>query len=200
MKRGKWYAYFIPNDNKKGITESWDECNTIISGVPDARFKKFDNHKEAQEWIDQGADYGYKSPREPGVYFDSGTGRGRGVEISVTDEKGESVLAKVLPKKELNRFGAHWMFRGATNNYGELYACFLAIRAAMASDIKRIFGDSTLVLEYWSKGIIKNADVNGETVALAKETAKLRKEFEKTGGTLEYIDGAQNPADLGFHR
>ena len=36
---------------------------------------------------------------EPGIYFDAGTGRGAGVEISVTDEQGKNLLHKALAQK-----------------------------------------------------------------------------------------------------
>ena len=66
--------------------------------------------------------------------------------------------------------------------------------------IKKIFGDSKLVIEYWSQWRMKRKELPEETVALAAEVAKARKKFEESGGTVERISGDHNPADLGFHR
>ena len=63
---------------------------------------------------------------------------------------------------------------------------------------KNIFGDSKLVVDYWSKGLIKK-DMNEKTKKLAREVALLRQEFESNGGKITLISGDDNPADLGFH-
>ncbi|MBI3335103.1 MAG: viroplasmin family protein [Candidatus Portnoybacteria bacterium] len=200
MKTKKYYAYIIPGTSEKGIMENWQECEKIVSGKSEARYKGFPTREEARAWLDTGGDYGFKKQMEPGIYFDAGTGRGKGVEINVTDEQGESLLFKVMPKKRINRFGAHWIFGEATNNYGELLACKYALQIALKEDIKKIFGDSELVVNYWSKGFIKKKEVLAKTVGLARSAAKLRREFEEKGGEIIHISGDQNPADLGFHR
>ncbi|MCX6720137.1 MAG: ribonuclease HI, partial [Candidatus Staskawiczbacteria bacterium] len=66
-------------------------------------------------------------------------------------------------------------------------------------EAKKVFGDSKLVVEYWSKGHIKY-EVGEETVNLAQEVKILRREFEKNGGKIFLISGGSNPADLGFHK
>jgi ribonuclease HI len=86
-----------------------------------------------------------------------------------------------------------------TNNYGELFACKKALELALKNGELRIFGDSKLVVEYWSKGHVKY-EVGEETVNLANEVKKLRKEFEVLGGRIILISGGNNPADLGFHK
>ena len=137
----------------------------------------------------------------PGIYFDAGTGRGEGVEISVTDEKGKNLLHKAIAAKDLNKFGKHLLGNAeATNNYGELLALSYALEIARKTRNKKIFGDSKLVVEFWSQWRIKRKDLPEETVALADEVSRAREAFEKTGGTVERISGDFNPADLGFHR
>jgi hypothetical protein len=64
---------------------------------------------------------------------------------------------------------------------------------------KNIFGDSKLVIDYWSKGFIKK-EVGEETVELARKVADIRRKFESSGGKISLISGDDNPADLGFHR
>jgi len=198
MAKKKYYAYSI--DDKKGITESWPECQKIVSGKQAARYKSFETRLEAEKWLQAGADYNLKHmAEEQGIYFDSGTGAGKGVEISVTDENGNSLLDEALKKGEINKRGNHWINSDSTNNFGELLACKYALRIAIKKDIKKVFGDSKLIIDYWSKGYIKK-DKNEETIALAEEVKKLRYEFEKQGGKIAHISGGSNPADLGFHK
>lgn len=198
---GKYiYAYLVPGKELRGVADTWEECERYVKGEPDARFRKFRMREEAEQWLDGGADYASKPSAEPGIYFDSGTGRGQGVEISVTDENGNDLLSKILPERQINRFGKHWVFKDASNNYGELLACSLALKIALQEGVKKVFGDSKLVIEYWSLGKIKKNEVDEATVALAWEVKKLRKEFEAIGGILSRVPGDANPADLGFHR
>lgn len=194
------YAYLVPGKGLRGIADTWAECEGYVKGQPDARFRKFRAREQAEAWLAGGADYADKPPAEPGIYFDAGTGRGKGVEISVTDENGADLLWKVLPKEKINRFGKHWIFGDVTNNRGELLACFYALQIALIEGVKKVFGDSRLVVDHWSKGAIRKNEVDADTVALAHDTAKLRREFEKNGGTIHRVPGDANPADLGFHR
>src|ERR1700685_1506806 len=93
-KKKKYYAYFVPAGNKSGVTSDWKKCESMVSGKTGARFKAFDAKADAERWIAHGAIYETKQqPKlERGVYFDAGTGRGAGVEVSVTDEKGKNLL------------------------------------------------------------------------------------------------------------
>lgn len=201
MKPKKYYAYFIPDTNTKGIVDNWNECDAIVSGMPNTKLKGFKTYEEAERWLTAGADYNIKHiASEKGIYFDAGTGSGRGVEISVTDEKGNGLLDKVLPSEHINHRGKHWLFDNVTNNYGELLACNYALRIANKLGTKKIFGDSKLIIDFWSKGFIKREGNDPKTIELALEVAKLRQEFEKSGGSIEYISGGENPADLGFHK
>src|SRR3989338_7927941 len=157
MKNKKFYAYFVPRAKKQGVTASWTECEKFVKGVQGARFKGFESKLEAEAWLNAGAIYETKAKHEKrvrmelekGIYFDAGTGRGRGVEISVTDERGKNLLHKVLPKAGLNRFFKHEVGREATNNYGELLACKYAIEIAMEEGLKKVFGDSSLIVDFW---------------------------------------------------
>ncbi|MDO8676655.1 MAG: ribonuclease H family protein [Candidatus Azambacteria bacterium] len=199
MEKHKYYVYFIPRTKKKGITDNWKECEKIIHGEINSRFKGFKTLKEAEEWLKAGAVYGFKKKLEPGIYFDSGTGRGIGVEISVTDEIGNNLLSDKKFKKHLDKVG-HFILQDVTNNYGELLACYHALKIAGKEEIKRVFGDSKLVINYWSKGYMNKNKLPLKTKRLIKSVARLRKIFEENSGAMEYISGDDNPADLGFHR
>ncbi|MDE2019085.1 MAG: ribonuclease H family protein [Patescibacteria group bacterium] len=215
-KKSKFYAYFIPSSGKNGVTSDWAVTEKMVKGVTGARFKAFDSKAEAEAWLEKGAIYEAKQlviarplNNEPGIYFDAGTGRGEGVEISVTDENGKNLLHKVVDGTELNKFGKHLVApssheasKGAarTNNYGELLALRYALEIAKKMKVKNIFGDSRLVIDYWSQWRIKRKELPVETVALAAKVAKMREQFEAAGGTVGRIPGGHNPADLGFHR
>jgi viroplasmin and RNaseH domain-containing protein len=201
----KYYAYFVPAYGAKGtegITEDWKKCEKMVSGKTGARFKAFTNKHEAEQWLAQGAVYEAKKPAnlQPGIYFDAGTGRGTGVEVSVTDEKGTDLLHKIIPKADLNRFGKQLVDNEeATNNYGELLALRHALQIARKENIKMVFGDSKLVIDFWSKWRIKKKEIAEDTVQLAEQVSALREDFEREGGSVERISGDHNPADLGFH-
>lgn len=197
---GKYYAYFVPNGSLRGIADTWEECKKIVSGKPNAKYKGFKNMEDAEEWLSAGANYDFKKIQELGAYFDAGTGRGNGVEASVTDEKGQSLLPEILPKNKINKFGKYNLETDLTNNYGELLACKFALEIALKKDIKKIFGDSRLVVNYWSKGFVKEENITRETSNLIDEVIFLRNKFEKGGGAIIHIPGAENPADLGFHK
>ncbi len=203
MKSAKnnYYAYLIPQTGAYGITETWDECKDIVSGKAGATYKGFKTKTEAEAWLTTGGQYTAKPKPtlQKGIYFDAGTGRGQGVEISVTNEKGKDLLHTVMPKELINRHGKHLVGHHVTNNYGELLGCKYALMLALRENIKQVFGDSKLIISYWSKGHIKN-EVAQDTIDLAHDVAKLRREFEKKGGSIERISGDDNPADLGFHR
>lgn len=133
------------------------------------------------------------------MYFDAGTGRGKGVEIKVTDARGENLLPVVLRRKQLTPFGTYEL-ANVTNNYGELFACKAAMQIALKQESRRVFGDSALVVKYWSRGVYKKNQLGSETIKLIKATARVRKQFETKRGKLALISGGHNPADLGFHR
>ena len=197
-----YYAYILTDKNESGVCSDWAECERKVKGV-NARYKRFSSKAGAEEWLSAGAAYDIKIKEKPllekGIYFDAGTGRGNGVEISVTDERGIDLLHLALPKSKINKFGKHLLSKEMTNNYGELLACKYALKLAIKKKIKKIFGDSKLVIEYWSKGFIKKKELPPTTVKLAAEVKKLREAFDKKGGTVGRISGDHNPADLGFH-
>ena len=198
MAKQKYYAYLV--DGEAGVTDNWPECQEIVAGKPGAKFKGFESEETAEAWLDAGADYKLKNVAvEDGIYFDSGTGAGMGVEINVTDKMGKKLLHKVLEKDKINEKGHHFADEGTTNNFGELLACKYALQIAIKEGVSRIFGDSKWVVEYWSKGHIKY-EVGEETVNLSNEVKILRIEFEAMGGRISLISGGANPADLGFHK
>ncbi len=205
----KFYAYFIINTNENGILENWAECQKKVSGKK-ARYKSFKSLLEAQEWLNSGANYEKKEKKDltklyselerEAIYFDAGTGRGNGVEVRLTDFDGNSLLYKIMNEKNINEFGNYYVADNRTNNFGELVGIYTAFVYAKKYGTKIICGDSSLVIEYWTKGRYNSSILESDTVELIKKTALMRNEFEKRGGTVKKISGDVNPADLGFHK
>lgn len=197
-KKNSFYAYVVAG-GVSGICRTWDECKEKIAGQKDVRYKRFDSRLKAQDWVAQGGPKEKAPKLEAGIYFDAGTGRGAGVEVSVTDEKGKDLLHKAIPSEMINPHGKKTLDAEATNNLGELLALKYALLIAKDENKKRIFGDSKLVIDYWSRGRIRK-EMNPETARIAHEVSRLREEFERSGGIVSRISGKYNPADLGFHR
>lgn len=216
-KAKKFYAYYIAERNDKGIFISWDECKNFISGKKNIRYKSFPTKAEAEEWLNSGAKYepnpelkekkllkaktnqAAKERLQEGIYFDSGTGRGIGVEVRVTDVHGNSYLPEYFPKLT-NEFGNIPLGKDVTNNYGELIGLYCALKIASEKNILNIYGDSNLVIHYWSKGRANVANLNEKTVKYIKLVTEIRKIFEDIGGHVEFVSGDINPSDLGFHK
>lgn len=199
----KYYAYYIISSEVKGICDNWDECKNIVQGNK-SRYKSFKTKEEALNWLNSGAEYikkeDIKKNLPDGIYFDAGTGRGIGVEVRVTFKDGNSILNKYLPENKINEFGNFLLPQGSTNNLGELVGIYCAIEIALKENIFNIYGDSSLVIDYWSKGFIKKDNVNPKTYDLALKVKSRREYFENIGGKITHISGDYNPADLGFHK
>ncbi|WP_297596982.1 ribonuclease H family protein [uncultured Cetobacterium sp.] len=203
----KYYAFVIDRENTHGIVLTWDECQIKTKGKG-ARYKSFKTHLEALEWIKAGGIYEDKKAKhraakdllEDEIYFDAGTGRGIGVEVRVTNKNGDSLLDILMPEDMINEFGNYLAPKGSTNNYGELIGVYLAIDIAIKKGKSKIFGDSKLVIDYWSKGLCNKTSLNEKTINLIQKTSERRVIFEKLGGEIKHVSGDINPADLGFHK
>lgn len=198
----KLYAWYNSNvDN--GIDKDWNTCKERKA----LRYKSFKTLEEAKLWLENGAKY--EKPNielNDGVYFDSGTGRGRGVtEVRVTDKDKNSLLNYLITPKfeeflkskgwKINEFNNIELDADKSNNYGELLGMYLALEIARKLGYTDIYGDSKLVIYYWSKGSYN--ELPKETVKLIEQVTKNRKSF---GGNIRYINGDYNTADLGFHK
>lgn len=196
------------DDNSSGIVKTWLECEKIVKGKK-ARYKSFKNEDEARDWLESGANYEKKQDEKDelikkldknAIYFDAGTGRGAGVEVRLTDFSGNSLLYDILDNKKINEFGNYFVSKNRTNNFGELVGLFAAIKYALKYNIKLICGDSSLVIDYWSKGNFNSKNLEQDTINLIKRVTNMRKQFERENGKIEKISGDVNPADLGFHK
>ncbi len=208
-KNKKFYAYFIIDTNENGILENWSDCQRKVIGKK-ARYKSFKTFLEAEKWLNSGANYVKKEKADltelyseldrNAIYFDAGTGRGNGVEVRLTDFNGNSLLYKIMNEKNINEFGNYYVANTRTNNFGELVGIYIAFVYAKKYGTKVICGDSSLIIEYWSKGRYNSSNLENDTIELIKKVTLMRNEFEKKGGTVKKISGDVNPADLGFHK
>ena len=208
-KNKKFYAYFIIDTSENGILENWSDCQKKVSGKK-ARYKSFKTFLEAEKWLNSGANYEKKEKTDlieqyseldrDAIYFDAGTGRGNGVEVRLTDFNGNSLLYKIMNEKNINEFGNYYVADTRTNNFGELVGIYTAFVYAKKYGTKVICGDSSLIIEYWSKGRYNSSNLENDTIELIKKVTLMRNEFEKKGGTVKKISGDVNPADLGFHK
>lgn len=199
-----YYAYFLENENISDIVDTWSECQSITKGKK-SRFKKFNTIEEAKKWIEDGALYIPKTKDTSSlildaIYFDSGTGRKKIVEVKVCDVYGDTLLPFIMPEEKINSYGNYYLSENRTNNFGELTALFLALKYALKFNIKKICGDSKLVIDYWSNNKYNKEKIDSETIDLINRVVKLRKQFEDSSGEILHISGDINPADLGFHK
>ncbi len=192
----KLYAYILPNGTN-GLCFSWADCEKKVKGTSGAKFMGFKSEEQAKEWlVEHVQNLSLETPGE-GIYFDAGTGRGKGVEVKVTDHDGNSQLPLLFSEKDITPEGT-LLLEGKTNNFGELKGLALALEAANLRGMLHVYGDSRLVVDYWSKGQIRIDEK--DTMELAKVVAEKRKRFENRGGSVGYVSGDVNPADLGFHQ
>ena len=151
----KVYAWYNSNmDN--GIDKNWNTCKERKA----LRYKSFKTLQEAQDWLDNGAKYDKpKIELNEGVYFDSGTGRGRGItEVRVTDKDKNSLLRHLITPKftqwienlgwKINEFDNIELDVHKSNNYGELLGLYLALELARKLGYTDVYGDSKLVIYY----------------------------------------------------
>ena len=52
----KYYAYFLEDENIKGLVDNWDKCKSLVHGKK-ARYKSFPTEKEGKDWLESGAHY-----------------------------------------------------------------------------------------------------------------------------------------------
>lgn len=93
-----------------------------------------------------------------------------------------------------------------TNNFGELVAfilsCIYVLEKVKNNENypNKIFGDSNLILSYWSKGAFNGKGLSKDTKGMIMEAVKLREKLEALGVEFLHVSGDFNPADLGDHK
>ena len=203
IKKEVYYAILFLDNFDSLITNDNEEKDRIILNRKYV-LKSFNCELECKLWIRIMKDYHKKNYNcffnDTTIFFDSGTGRGIGTEVRVTDYLGNSLLYELDEYKEkINQFG-NYNLGNVDNNYGELYGLYFALLLSKKRNIKRIVGDSMTVILHWNKEIKNKINLSKNTIDLIEIVRDLRFKFELLGGEIHYISGDFNPADLGFHR
>ena len=85
------------------------------------------------------------------------------------------------------------------NNGAELLAMVIGLCIAIYYDVKTIYSDSTLIIEYWSTKLSTKINCPLKR-QLQYFCVQIATKFRNKGGQIKHISGAKNPADPGFHR
>lgn len=213
MAKAKVYAAFNPKTQEAFTFNSWSECEACVKGKP-FRYRGFATLSEAKAWLESGAEYYYdpKAKQEAlmkqyteldrdAIFCDSGQISGQNTEVNVSDFNGNSLIKDIRASTSYGKFNENGYLelpKGKTNNYGELLGLYLALVYAANKDIKTIYSDSRIVLDYWSVGAYNIDDE--ETVKLIKDVYIMRRGYELGGGKILWVSGDVNPADLGRHK
>lgn len=218
MSSRKFYA--VRKGRNPGIYETWSECSAQVNGFSGAEFKSFATLEAAGRFLSVvGAKE--ESPVAPArdwskssVFVDGGQNAHTGGVAwgRVVGGDGQDLVeeyARLLSDMELREVqlpgGRSWVivaqFAGVDqqNNGAELLAMVAGLRIALASGAPRLCSDSDLLVKWWSRGHVRTC-ADPRKLALIHECVALRAEFERGGGAVAKIAGADNPADLGFHR
>lgn len=212
MAKAKVYAAFNPKTGESLTFDSWSECEACVKGKP-FRYRGFATLSEAKAWLKSGAEYDdpkikqealmkqYAELDRNALFCDSGQVSGKNTEVNISDFNGNSLIKDVRASTSYGKFNENGYLElpeGKSNNYGELLAVYLALVYAANKDVKTIYSDSRIVLDYWSVGAY-NVD-DEETVKLIKDVYLMRRGYELGGGRILWVSGDVNPADLGRHK
>lgn len=119
--------------------------------------------------------------------------------LRVTDQDGNDILDIANA-----RYNGHQVFEfpdfSVTNNFGELVAITIAMRLAVANNVKVVCTDSN-VATWWVQG--KGKELKKNSVYweyYTSRTSPMYDMFIAEGGSIKLISGAINKADLGDHK
>ncbi len=99
----KFYGYFIPSTQEKGIVKTWDACKKKTEGVRGAKFKRFPMETAAQAWLD-----GIKNIE--GIKVEKKQAKDKTKKAS---QKECTILVAKPPKKVITDFAYEIYFDGA---------------------------------------------------------------------------------------
>lgn len=124
---------------KVGVVSTWSECQRLVTGVSNARFKKFANKKDAEFFAEHGemppteAAYGTTANTNPAngklcVYTD-GACRGNG------SRGAQAGIGVFFGERDARNISRRVHAPTVTNNMAELLAIQAAVRATADSDV-----------------------------------------------------------------
>jgi len=221
--------YAVHTGINRGIYCTWSECEKQIVGFKGAKFKKFDNRQEAENFVNgivsvpTSATNISKTPIDPSttIYGDGGYNSTTKPDAwgSVVNGYGNDLIGYYshllldMPLKEVflprgigKRIIIIANFSGISfqqNNGAELLACVAALRISLDLISKgipvRTVYCDSQVILYWSIRLKSKNNFDPRKVAYINELIQLRKQFEQKGSSLSKVDTIKNLADLGWH-
>ncbi len=183
--KSKQAYYAVAVGKTPGVYYTWDECKSMVKGVPNAKYKKFDTKDEAESFVKS---FGSKVLSQLGVMLSEGEVMSMGTSAgtgSLGQELSKDALAVFTDGSAINNgkrgaragWAAVWpnhekytaygpvpTNEAQTNNRGEYMAAVSAFRSAdvidpSGSQTLHIFTDSQLLINSitkWMAGWIKN--------------------------------------------
>jgi ribonuclease HI len=174
--------YAVAVGKAPGIYNTWDECKRMVTGVPNAKYKKFDTKAAADSFV---SSFGSSVLSQLGVMFSKMEVRDMGTTTNSSESLPKDALvvftdgsainngkrsaragwAAVWPNHERHTaYGAVPATDAQTNNRGEYMAALNAFRSAdmidpSGSQTLHIFTDSQLLINSitkWMAGWSKN--------------------------------------------
>ncbi|CAG8473947.1 39711_t:CDS:2 [Gigaspora margarita] len=173
--------YAVLNGRKKGIYKTWEECKAQVSKFPNAKFKKFYNIKEAQDFIEGKKNIVKNDPNSLQVWTD-----GSAFENGTTNTRaGIGVFWK---DNDIQNLSEH-VPGDQTNNRAEIYAVIRAIEICK-DKVKplNIMTDSKYVInamKFW----IKNWERNNY-ISYRNKPVKNSDLFKHLKSLIDYRIGA----------
>lgn len=212
-KMSKFYAVVVGKE--PGIYTSWAECSAQVTGHKGAVYKSFPTHAQAAAFLTPETVPTTTKGRT--LYCDGGHNAqtGKDAWASVVNDKGKDMIGKydylftdekmkevVLPVGLRKIIVVNYSDVTAQQNNGaELIGMWASLLICLHNKKYRtICSDSQLIIDYWSKKLNPAKQMCPRKKAVVLEVIKLRKEFEAKGGVVVKIPGAENPADLGYHK
>ncbi len=192
----KYYA--VKKGRKAGIYTTWDECKAQVYGYSDAKYKAFDNRKEAEAFIEDGSGEGCSTEIE--AYVDG----------SFSESSQKYSFGCVMIKNgeiihTISGCSADPDYVEMRNVAGELEASEQAIRWAISNKAKsiRIYHDYEGIASWANGEWTANKKGTKEYVSFIKASQeKIRIEFTKVKGHsgVKYNEMADRLAKEGMNR
>ena len=196
-KKRKFYLYFNVIENTICILLFWN-ANFKFTHV-----LKFNSCSEAILYFNiWSSSVKYSNNVKNAVFFDSGLG-GEKTTIQLFDSNKQQKIDLSLFKKDIEIFVTKFVFDSkqliikekVSNNFCELFACFLACKAAIYLKYNLLLGDSSIVIFFWL--LFAEQKLLKIDLMYRKMILFIRKMKKIFNIKICYINRILNKADLG---
>jgi len=202
--------YVVWEGNKKGIFNTWEECQAQINGFAEAKYKSFLTLDSAQKAFSEGfKKHIYKKKEEKVLFSENSIFKqlpileSISVDAACISTKGRMEYQGVYTRNKTVVF-KRGPFEGATNNIGEFLAIVHALAYCKKKDIKLpIYSDSMTALSWIRKRKANTKqeenEFNAEVFDLISRAEKWLHEnkYENTLLKWDTQSWGEIPADYG---